>query len=374
MFNAIIVDDELPALNVLRRALENTGQIRVVGSYLQASGALAELHALQPDVAFLDIVMPEMSGLDLAEKIIETDSDTEIIFVTAYHQYALDAFRVNAIDYLLKPSSSDDIAKTVARLKKRRPLPAVSQMSKDKGCIRCFGRLSVRGADLGKSVKWRTAKAEELFAFLLQHLGEDVSKWRIAQALWPECETEKLNIFMHTTIYQVKKTLLSAKIGFDLSFANGRYKLELPDVYIDAAEFAAITNDDDMAFTAASVERYKKAIALYKGNYLEENGYPWSQNKAEELSKRYRGLISRLAGYYMTQADYLAAEEILQRALTTIPLDDDLNGMLLRLYSLKKDKASLVMHYNKVKELYRIELGILPGKTMQDLFNSASEL
>lgn len=373
MLNAIIIDDEKPAIEVLKLLLEKTGQICVVGSFMSAVQALSEVQNLKPDVAFLDIEMPEMSGLELAEKIIEAGIDIEIVFVTAYNKYALEAFRVNAIDYILKPLSSDDISQTITRLKKVRPSQDSPQMPADKGRIYCFGRLLVYGAGCGKAVKWRTSKAEELFAFMLQNLNNEVSKWIITQVLWPECETEKLNVHLHTTIYIIKKTLLSANIKFDFTFTNGRYKLELPDVYIDAAEFEAITNAE-ITLSAASIERYKKALCVYKGNYLEENEYLWSQSKAEEYSLRYRSLVSEFAKFYTTKTDYTNAEKILQKALTKAPLDDDLNEMLLKLFFIKKDNASLVMHYNKIKELYEAELGIAPNATMQDLFNRAFEL
>ena len=373
MFNAIIVDDEKPALDVLKLLLEKTGQICVVGSFMRAADALSQLQSRIPDVAFLDIEMPEMSGLEFAEKIIDAGKDIEIVFVTAYDKYALEAFRVNAIDYILKPFSSEDIAQTVARLKKIKPLPSPPKMPADRGRIYCFGGLSVYGPGGGKAVKWRTSKAEELFAFMLQNLNNEVSKWKITQVLWPECETEKLNVYLHTTIYKIKKTLLSANIKFDFTFINGRYKLELPDVYIDTAEFEALIKDE-IPLSAATIEKYKKALSLYKGNYLEENQYFWSQSKAEEYSERYRSLVSEFAKYYAAGTDYANAEKILREALTKVPLDNDLNEMLLKLFFTKKDKAALVMHYNKIKELYKVELGIMPNATMRDLFNRTSEL
>lgn len=374
MFNAIIVDDEKPALDVLKRLLEKTGQICVVGSFMSPAKALVEMQILRPDVVFLDIEMPEMSGLQLAEKIIEAGNNIEIVFVTAYDKYALEAFRVNAIDYILKPFSPDDIAQAITRLKRVRPLSVIYQPPSDEGRIYCFGRLSVYGAGCREAVKWRTSKTEELFAFMLQNLNSEVVKWKITQAIWPECESEKqLNTNLHTTVYKVKKTLLSANIKFDFTFINGRYKMELPDVYIDTAEFEAITNTE-IALSAASIERYKKALGLYKGNYLEENGYFWSQSKAEEYFKRYRSLVSEFTKYYATKTDYANAEEILQKALTKAPLDDDLNEMLLKLFFMKKDTASLITNYNKIKDLYQSELGIAPNTTMQELLRGIFEL
>lgn len=368
MFKAIIVDDEKPALDVLRLLLEKTGQICVVGTFMSAVDALSKIQSLKPDIAFLDIEMSDMSGLELAGKIIDTGIDIEIIFVTAYDKYALEAFRVNAIDYILKPFSTDDITRAIKRLKKVKPLSAVSQKPGDKGRIYCFGRLSVFGAGCREAVKWRTSKTEELFAFMLQNLNRKVAKWKILQVLWPESVTEKqLNTNLYTTVYKVRKTLSSAKIKFSFTFINGSYKMELPNVYIDTAEFEELT-DAEIVFSASSIEKYRKALSLYKGNYLEDNEYIWSQNKAEEYLSKYLILVSEFVKYYTTKADYANAERVLQEALAKAPLDDKLNEMLLKLYFVKKDKASFITHYNKIKELYQSELGITPNKAMQELF------
>src|SRR5699024_10415720 len=73
-------------------------------------------HLLAADVLFLDIEMPNTNGLELAEKIIEVNPNIEIVFVTAYNEYAVQAFEVNALDYLLKPVKTERLAKTLARL------------------------------------------------------------------------------------------------------------------------------------------------------------------------------------------------------------------------------------------------------------------
>jgi Response regulator containing CheY-like receiver and SARP domains len=143
--------------------------------------------------------------------------DVEIVFATAYDQYALEAFRVNALDYLLKPLSVEEVEKTVARLLKRKGgVAAAHHKLCSHGRIDCFGKLSAYGAGSGQPVKWRTAKTEELFAYLLQHLEKEVPKWKICEALWPEYDAEKVDIHLHTTVYKMKKVLTSANIQFNL--------------------------------------------------------------------------------------------------------------------------------------------------------------
>jgi two-component system LytT family response regulator len=100
MLRAYIVDDERLAVERLTRLLEATGRVLLAGSAIDPETALAELGDREVDVLFLDIQMPGLTGFDLLERL---DRDLPVIFTTAYDRYALDAFAVNSIDYLLKP-------------------------------------------------------------------------------------------------------------------------------------------------------------------------------------------------------------------------------------------------------------------------------
>ncbi len=374
MLKAIIIDNEKPAIDILKILLEKTGQVEVVGSYMNAEGALWHIQGLKPDVVFLDIEMPEITGLQLAEKIIISNSRTEIIFVTAYDQYALDAFRVNALDYLLKPLSYEDVRQTIHRINKRKwPSQAVASRSENLGRIYCFSKLAVYGAGSEQAVKWRTSKAEELFAFMLQNLNEEVSKWRICEALWSDLDINKIDVHLHTTVYKMKMVLSSVHVKYELSFKNGCYKLTLPEAYIDTLEFNAVSAMDYI-ITSDTVDRYYTAFSLYRGGYLEENGYPWSLLKAGEYLKKYNNMTSVLVKYFIEKSDYNAAEKILREVFQRSPLNDEFNEMLLRLYYIKKDRTALASHYNTIKNLYLTELGIAPSNAMQAIYNNINKM
>jgi two-component system LytT family response regulator len=98
--NVFIVDDEPLAVERLARMLTQSGRATIVGTATDPADALAALRSAAIDVLFLDIAMPGMSGFELLEAL---DRDVPVIFTTAYDQYALEAFAVNSIDYLLKP-------------------------------------------------------------------------------------------------------------------------------------------------------------------------------------------------------------------------------------------------------------------------------
>lgn len=100
-----IVDDEPLALGLLESYVEKTPFLELTGKYSSAVQAMKELPEKQTDLLFLDIQMPELNGLEFSKMV---DSRTRIIFTTAFEQYALDGYKVNALDYLLKPISYTD--------------------------------------------------------------------------------------------------------------------------------------------------------------------------------------------------------------------------------------------------------------------------
>jgi two-component system, LytTR family, response regulator len=100
LLRAFIVDDERLAVDRLKRLLDATARVNVVGSSTDPEAALAQLRTQPVDVLFLDVQMPELSGFDLLARL---DADVPVVFTTAYDQYAIEAFSVNSVDYLLKP-------------------------------------------------------------------------------------------------------------------------------------------------------------------------------------------------------------------------------------------------------------------------------
>lgn len=109
-----VVDDEPLALRLISSYVSRTPGLELAGSYLSAEEASADIKAGIFDAVFLDIQMPGISGVEFAASVPQT---TKIIFVTAYSDYAVDGFRVNAIDYLLKPVSYDEFASAVERVR-----------------------------------------------------------------------------------------------------------------------------------------------------------------------------------------------------------------------------------------------------------------
>ncbi len=113
----VIIDDSAKARSLLRLMLkEYAPNVQPIGEAANAEDGLNMIFTLQPDAVFLDIEMPGKSGLDVAEILLEKDLSIPIVFTTAYNEYAINAFRLSAIDYLLKPIQENELIEAVEKL------------------------------------------------------------------------------------------------------------------------------------------------------------------------------------------------------------------------------------------------------------------
>ena len=134
----IIVDDEKPARQRFRRLLNEIKYIEIVGEGENGRDALDLVAELKPDVLFLDIDMPVLTGLEVASTLV--GSDTLIVFVTAYDQYALNAFESNAVDYVVKPVEKERLERTIEKLRLR-----LSSSEKEEHLTKLIAELSAKG-------------------------------------------------------------------------------------------------------------------------------------------------------------------------------------------------------------------------------------
>jgi two-component system, LytTR family, response regulator len=113
VWKTVIVDDERLARNKLRNLLSEFAEIEIVGEADEVNSAVKIIEELQPDVVFLDVQMPHATGFDLLEQV---EADFKTIFVTAYDEFAIRAFEVNALDYLLKPVKPERLRRAIEKI------------------------------------------------------------------------------------------------------------------------------------------------------------------------------------------------------------------------------------------------------------------
>jgi len=126
MLDVIIVDDEPTARRTLRECCIREPDLRIIGEYGDSRSALEAIRAQPPHLLFLDIQIDSLNGVGIA-RALDPQKLPLIVFVTAYDQYALEAFEVSAVDYLLKPFDDDRFRKTIERVRRRREAEGVAE-------------------------------------------------------------------------------------------------------------------------------------------------------------------------------------------------------------------------------------------------------
>ncbi|MBZ4687309.1 MAG: two component transcriptional regulator, LytTR family [Clostridiales bacterium] len=132
-YKILIVDDEYPARQELRYLLKDYPNLEIVGEATNAGEAMQLINALDYSILFLDIQMPGVDGLELCRQLKESGKSPLVVFVTAHQEYAIDAFDVNAVDYLLKPVSEKKLQETVQKIISRLEATKSGEKTSDSG-------------------------------------------------------------------------------------------------------------------------------------------------------------------------------------------------------------------------------------------------
>lgn len=208
LLKAVLIDDEPLALDYLEHLLNKIAEYEIVGKYTNPIEAKKALTEMKVDVVFLDIEMPGLNGIELAEKITEMNPNSSIVFVTAFDHFAIKAFELNSLDYLLKPIQFERIQSTTKRLKKQMDLLKNHRQTEEESLhIQLFRDPSIVRDGRAVSLKWRTSKAQQLFFYLIHHRDRMVSKSELIELLWPDFIIEKAQTQLYSTVYQVRKTI-----------------------------------------------------------------------------------------------------------------------------------------------------------------------
>lgn len=369
MIRVIIVDDEKISLELMERKLLEVGGVEIINTFSDAETVKNKLSELDFQVIFLDIEMTGLSGLELAELIQEWNNSIYIVFVTAYKEYAIQAFELHSIDYLLKPVSKKRLEKTVTRIQ-----AAIETKKKDqilqKDIIHptisviCFGEFVVYHQ--GEPINWKTAKVKELFAFFITHLNTYVNRDIIIHSLWPELDYNKAKILLHTTVSHLRKTLDSLGYSQALTFTNQSYMLHMEHFYCDAIELeTSITNLHNL-----HIDKIEAMIHLYKGMYLEQNGYEWAEKKTQAFNHSLLQLVQKTIDYHTAIKNPYKTLQYLQIFLTYSPYSENAIKHLMLQHIELGNRGEAVKVYQQFASLLQQELGILPDSSTISLYES----
>ena len=254
----LIVDDEPLAAQSLSRTVRKIfgPAVRIITAE-DGGQALRAVENAPVDLAFVDIEMPGMSGFELVDRLQERRKATNIVLVTAFREYSLDAWKLHVSDYLLKPASEQDVRAALAHL--RRPFPSVGQPSEDKLRVQCFGNFEVFCR--GEKIHFTRSGAKELFAYLVSRRGAGVSTGELCSALWEDDLDPSLKkSYIRTYFSCLKKTFAAYGMEDALSHVRDSYSVNTDLLDCDYYRF---------------LEMDPVAINSYTGEFMHQ--YSWAE-------------------------------------------------------------------------------------------------
>ncbi|MDL2218205.1 response regulator [Christensenellaceae bacterium OttesenSCG-928-M15] len=260
--NIIVVDDERLALLALVEAVKEAAPDAGVTPFSCGEEARRHAETTPVEVAFLDVKMPEPSGIALAQHLKKINPQMNIIFVTAFNDYMSDAFSVYASGYILKPARAERIKRELENL--RYP---VKNASGARVYIKCFGGFEVFVE--GRLLHMSRAKPKELLAYLVHQNGVGVTPARIAAVLWEDKPySRSLQNQTQMIISRLMKTLRHEGIQNMIRKSWNNLAIDTDNVACDY--YAFLKGDTD-------------ALNAYTGDYMSE--YSWAEVTAGLLTQ-----------------------------------------------------------------------------------------
>ncbi len=258
----ICVDDEKLLLEDNVAVCEELPEVEKAFGFNRAMDALNWLDENEADIALLDIDMPDMSGLTLAQKIKEKHPDMPIIFLTGYAQYAVEAFQLHASGYLLKPLDVENLRKEINY--------ALGQSSHQNHAhdhinVKTFGSFDVF-VD-GEPMKFKMAKCKELLAYLVDRQGGSVTRAESFAVLWEDRDYDrKMQKQFDVYIRSLRETMQEYNVTEMFEMSRGSMRV-VPDTF----------SCDAYRFYEGDVD----AVNSFRGEYM--SSYPWARMTESRL-------------------------------------------------------------------------------------------
>ncbi len=363
---AILVDDE-PAMHlILRKMLAKLPEVRVEAAFTDAKAAAAFLRENEDiGLAFVDISMAGESGLAFAASTNASGSSVQIVFVTSHKEYALEAFELSVLDYLVKPVTQERLQRTVQRAvaatrASRRSGPAAGVTGKT--VVTVLGDVVVSN-EAGR-VKWISRKCAELFAYLLLHRGRRIPRSRLIADIFGGMNHEQALKYLNTSVYQLRKSLEPLGLREIVRSENDGYALELAaDCSVDCEEFEKQAHRLEI-ITADNAEHAQRIERSYTGELFGDRGYVWAVHETDRYAELYASLAGRLAEAHLSMRNPESALSLLMKLNRLNPLDESVVRLLMLTRERIGDSNGISALYADYVRLLDRELGIRPSEEL----------
>lgn len=248
------LDDEKSALKLITLAVKTVKPEADIICFDSAPAALEECRKNPPDVMFLDINMPVMTGLEFARELKQIKKDVNIIFVTGYSEFALDAFSLYASGYVTKPVTAEDIEKEFNHLR----YPVKEGTKEKKVRVKTFGSFDIF-ID-GKAVPFHRIRSKEVLAYLVDRQGSSVTRKEIAAVVFDEDDySRSTQAYLTMILRSLSESLNDAGIGDLLVVSRNSYSVDTTKFTCDAYEFLAGDPAAKKQFTGEYMFQYSWA-------------------------------------------------------------------------------------------------------------------
>ena len=362
--NIVIIDDEKLAIEVLSIMLKKLTQfsICIKGAFTNAVDAFALFEKEQIDLVFLDMEMIDIHGLHIAKKLTAKYPNMQIVFVTAHARFAVDAFDIEATDYLLKPVRESRLVKAMTKAQQIYNLRQEGQSKKKELNMYAHTFGSFQLLDLQHEiVKWRTRKVQELFLYLWFHQKKPLLNSVIMEELWPEVEFEKAGANLHTTIYQLRKILKKNGNENPIVLVNHHYQLmiEIDSDYEELIQLVGREHHDEQSI--------QQLLNCYEGDFLAEEEYHWAIQMQLRLKQ---GVLQLLETYVTTTNDInsLLKLNCLQKMLELDEFNEWYMFLLLKFLIEQNKKQDCTQCYDMIQRKLQEELGVPVPENITDLY------
>jgi len=354
MIRIVAIDDELHALRRVGKLLEAFEDVQVCGLF-EKSRAFLEYVLTEPepiDLVVLDMNMPTMHGLELARRLRECRPEIQIVFLTAYEEFARDAFDVEALDYLVKPVMKEDLSRMISRFIKRTGQGKDEEHRSDERgiAVHSFGQFTVK-TDTGAQIRFRNSKGQELLAYLHHHRGKPVSKAQIMEDIWYGRDVERTQVNLHSTVYQLRKDLEAYGLS-DLieqsKTAGGSYRLNWAPSFDDVLAFE---NEIRAFHRSSSLTHALKAVQYYGGGFLTGCDYGWAMPRQAELELSYTELLEAIVDTYVRQQRYEIALNPMRKWAELFPVSGRLHAKMIALLLLMNRDVDARAYHELAREM-----------------------
>lgn len=252
--NIIAADDESLALRSLVKAIKEAKPDAQITEFMEPEEVLEYAQEHQVDVAFLDIEMGTMTGIEVAKQLKLQYPKINIIFVTAYDKYMADAIQLRMSGYVTKPATKEKILEELEDLKH-----PVSMSEKNVLTAKCFGNFEVFLN--GKIIEFEKAKTKEMLAYLIDRRGSSVTTGELRSVLWEDAD---IDANTRSYLSKIKKDLISTL-----------KKYNIKDVFIETRGGYAVDTELISCDYYDFMDNKPEGIRAYNGEYMSQ--YSWGE-------------------------------------------------------------------------------------------------